>query len=159
MPDHDVPDYTRAALSALTDRLDELRTQRIRFQAAAAAVTAELAARPRPDPAETLRAAAQDRDAPADLVRVARAVRDGRTTWQAIVDGAANSVPEVAAYQARMKAELARYVDSMPDLRPAEQNDPPRDSAAPVPPPRSRRPAARDDDEDEDGVAIQWVRR
>lgn len=160
MPDHDVPDHARAALSAITDRLDELRTQRIRFQAAAAEVTAELAARPRPDPAETVRAAAQDRDAPADLVRVARAVREGRTTWQAIVDGAANSVPEVAAFQARMKAELARFVESLPDLRPAEQGDPPRDSAseAPVPPRRARRPAARDDDE-EDGVPIQWLRR
>jgi hypothetical protein len=158
VPDHDVPDYARAALSAITDRLDDLRTQRIRFAAAAAAVNAELSARPRSDPAETLRAAAQDRDAPADLVRVARAVRDGRTTWQAIVDGAANSVPEVAAYQARMKAELARFVDSVSDVRPAEQHDPPR-NPAPVPPPRSRRPAARDDDEDEDGVAIQWVRR
>lgn len=160
MPDHDVPEHARAALSAITDRLDELRTQRIRFQAAAEKVTAELSARPRPDPAETLRAAAQDRDAPADLVRVARAVREGRTTWQAIVDGHANSVPEVAAFQARMKAELARFVETLPDLRPAERDGPPRDSAgeAPAPPRRARRPAPRDDDED-DEMAIGWLRR
>jgi hypothetical protein len=158
VPDHDVPEHARAALSAITDRLDELRTQRIRFTAAAAAVNAELAARPRPDPAETLRAAAADRDAPADLVRVARAVREGRTTWQAIAAGAANSVPEVAAFQTRMKAELARFVDSLPDLRPA---DPPRDvglDEAPTPPRRARRSAPRDDD-GEDEVPIEWLRR
>ena len=93
--------------------------------------------RPRVDPAERLRAAAQDRDAPADLVRVARAVREGRTTWQAIVDGAANSVPEVVAFQTRLKAKWARFVETLPDLRPA---DPPRDDAgeAPIPVARGR---------------------
>lgn len=162
MPDHDVPEYARAALRRITDRLDDLRTQRIRFSAAAAEVNASLSTQPRPDPAETLRAAAQDRGAPIELVRVARAVREGRTTWQAIVDGQASSVPEVAAYQAHMNSELERFVESgaLADLlRSAEQDNPPRDTAGEqrVSPRRARRPAARDDDDDE--VEIQWVRR
>jgi hypothetical protein len=53
----------------------------------------------------------RDRDAPADLVRVARAVREGRTTWEAIVSGRANAVPEVVAFQERTKTEPARLVE------------------------------------------------
>lgn len=152
MTEHDVPDYARAQLRRLTDRLDNLRTHRIRFAAAAAEVTAKVSAHP--DPANTLRAAAMDRAAPVELVRVARAVREGRTTWQEIVDRRADSVPEVAAFQVHMNETMARLIASgeLPEVHPAEDTA----SAQHDPLPQPRRPTPRDDDGDE--IEIQWVR-
>jgi hypothetical protein len=143
--DHDVPEYARAALHSLTAKLDELRTQRIRLSAAAEEAAARLGPRSRPAPEDVLRAAAQDRDAPADLVRVARAVREGRTTWAEIVSGRANAVPEVVAFQERTKAELARLIDTLPDL-----------SGLPPKPAEHGEDDGEDDDED---FEVRWVRR
>jgi hypothetical protein len=147
VPDHDVPEYARAALHSITAKLEELRTQRIRLGAAAEEVTARLGPRSRPAPEEVLWAAAQDRDAPADLVRVARAVRDGRTTWEAVVSGRANAVPEVVAFQERTRAELTRLVEVLPGLLPADQ---PRSE-----PPEPRTPVRQDDEDFE----VKWLRR
>lgn len=153
MTDHDVPEYARAALLRITDQLDELRTQRIRLRAAAEELAAGVPAHPRPDPAETLRVAAQSRDAPVELIRVARAVRDGRTSWQEIVDGQASSVPEVAAFQEHMNSELARFIDSgaLRDLLPPRQDGPSQDTTRERPTPPTL--------DDEDEIEIQWVRR
>lgn len=152
--DHDVPEYARAALRRITDQLDELRTQRIRLRAAGEELAARLPARPRPDPAEKLRAAAQNRDTPVELIRVARAVREGRTSWQEIVDGQASSVPEVAAFQEHMNRELARFIDSgaLRDLLPTRQDGPPPDTA-------HERPTSPTRDEDGDEIEVRWVRR
>lgn len=144
MLDHDVPDYAREAASRMTARLDELSTRTIRFRATAEHLATTLADHPRPDPAEMLRTAAQDRTAPVELVRVARAVREGRTTWQEIVDGKASSVPEFAAYQRHTNDQVRRLIESGAlDL--TRREEPP--------------PAPPHVEEDEDEVEIKWVRR
>lgn len=147
--DHDVPEYARAAVHAITSRLDELRTQRVRLGAAAEEAAARLGPRSRPAPEDVLRAAAQDRDAPADLVRVASAVRQGRTTWEAIVSGRANAVPEVVAFQERTKAELARLIEVLPGLRPPSEQ-------VENPPEEPRTPPRRGGGED---FEVRWARR
>lgn len=151
MTDFEAPEYARAALRRVTDRVDDLTTQTIRFRAVADDAAARFADQPRPDPAAMLRAAAQDRDAPVELVRVARAVREGRTSWQEIVDGKASSVPEFAAYKAHMDQQVMTLIESGA-LAPSLPEEPP--APAPVPPRPRPRP-----EEDEDEVAIQWVRR
>lgn len=154
MTDFDVPEYARAALRRVTDRVDELSTQTIRFRTVAQDLAAKFADRPRPDPAEILRAAAEKRDAPIELVRVARAVRDGRTSWQEIVDGKASSVPEFVAYQTHMNQQVTALIESG-ELKVTLPEEP---SAPPVPAePAPRRVARQEEDEDE--VAIEWVRR
>ena len=82
-------------------------------------------------------------------MRVARAVREGRTTWAEIVSGRANAVPEVVAFQERTRAELARLLETLPDL-------------AGMPPKPTETPPHEhgDDDEDDDeDFEVRWVRR
>ena len=110
--DHGVPDHVRDGLRRVTDVIDELRTARIRLGKAADGHATKHPQPERAEPAERLRQAAMRRDAPVELVRLARAVQDGRTTWQAVVSGKADALPEVIAIQARARQGLARLVAS-----------------------------------------------
>jgi hypothetical protein len=59
-------------------------------------------------PADALREAAMAPGAPVELVYVARAVGDGRTSWQEIVEGRADHLPEVIGLHARSTLLTAR---------------------------------------------------
>jgi hypothetical protein len=59
-------------------------------------------------PADALREAAMAPGAPIELVYVARAVRDGRTSWQEIVEGRADHLPEMIGLHARSTLLTAR---------------------------------------------------
>lgn len=113
MTDQDVPDFAAPAMRRLNEQLSELRTRRIRLHQAAEEAARE-AADPddQPDPVDRLRTAALARDAPIELVHVARAVREGRTSWEGIVAGEANAVPEVDAARARAQEHLQELIDS-----------------------------------------------
>jgi hypothetical protein len=123
-----VPDHVRDGLRRVTDVIDDLRTARIRLGKAAEEHAAKHPRPERAEPAERLRQAAMHRDAPIELVRLARAVQDGRTTWQAVVSGQADTVPEVMAVQARARQGIARLVD-----RPREPEQEPPQAEAPAP--------------------------
>lgn len=111
MRDHGAPDHIRESVRRVTDVIDDLRTARIRLGKAAEEHAAKHPRPERLEPAERLRQAAMRRDAPIELVRLARAVQDGRTTWQAVVSGQADTLPEVVAVQARARAGIARRTD------------------------------------------------
>lgn len=124
MRDHGVPDHVREGVRRVTDTIDDLRTTRIRLGKAAEEHAARHPRPERPEPAARLRQAAMRRDAPIELVRLARAVQDGRTTWQAVVTGQADALPEVAAVQARARAGMARLREPKPETpRPADPED------------------------------------
>ncbi|NIJ13205.1 hypothetical protein FHU38_003549 [Saccharomonospora amisosensis] len=106
----DVPAHVRDAVRRVTDEMDELRTRRIRFRDTAAEHAAKRDRPEPPEPAEALREAALRRDAPVELVRLARAVREGRTSWQAIVSGDAGSLPEFIALRTRARNGINRIL-------------------------------------------------
>jgi len=126
--DHGVPDHVRDGVRRVTDAIDDLRTARIRLGKAADELAAKHPRPERAEPAERLRQAAMRRDAPIELVRLARAVQDGRTTWQAVVSGQADTLPEVIAVQARARAGIARLMDKETP-RPVAQAPEPDDDA------------------------------
>lgn len=123
MRDHGVPDHVRDGVRRVTDVIDDLRTARIRLGKAADEHAAKHPRPERPEPAARLRQAAMRRDAPIELVRLARAVQDGRTTWQAVVSGQADTLPEVIAVQARARAGLARLREPEHDAPRREDPD------------------------------------
>jgi hypothetical protein len=155
----DDTNHLRPAVRAFDEQLVELRTQRIRFGSLPRPGGVDSGIEPARSlmaEASALRAAAESATAPVELIRIAKAVRMGRTTYAAVVAGAADHLPEVAAakaaareqFQGMVAAGTVRLVlDHDPDRHDPDRHDPDRHDAEPpptrprtAPPPMARPP-------------------
>lgn len=109
----DLPEHAVAVVRRFADSRGEVATQCERFEQLPEPDPAELRIEPVDQQArvDRLRAAVESGAAPPELIRIGRAVRSGETTYAAIVSGAADDLPVVAAARAAVRARFHQLVE------------------------------------------------